>query len=246
MKKINKILGIIVIVASIILLLVTIFKLIENSIEYDKNNELVNQLIEDTVQIEENESNTKENTLSIDWKKLKEINEDIIGWIEIKDTNINYPILKDNDLYYLKHSFNKDYNSNGSIFTTTYKPFENKETIIYGHNMRNDIMFSELSKYMEEQFLYSHLEFKIYTPNEKFLATIFSCYSIDVNTVENNIKNLSFDEEIKYYKNKSKYSITNVDNIKKIVKLSTCSYQDNHRVPTEKRYFIVAKIEKIW
>lgn len=245
MKKTKNILASLLIIACMTLLIICTYKLIENTVEYEKNNDLINQLIDDVVEVEVNEENTDEDTLSIDWKKLKEINEDIIGWIKIKDTNINYPILKDKNLYYLKHSYNKEYNSNGSIFTMNSKPFEENKTIIYGHNMRNGIMFSELGRYLEEQFLYSHLEFEIYTPEGKFLATIFSCYSIDVNIEKNNIKNLDFDEEIKYYKNASKYSITNVDNIKKIIKLSTCSYLNNRSVPTEKRYYIVAKIEKM-
>ena len=91
---------------------------------------------------------TKEESLFpspiIDWEKLKAINEDIVGWIKIDNTNIDYPILhSNNDLYYLKHNYMKEYNSNGSIFTINNLPFEDKETIVHGHNMRNGIMFSE-------------------------------------------------------------------------------------------------------
>ena len=96
------------------------------------------QVLADNVIIE---SNDEEKT-KIDWQKLKSINRDIIGWIKIENTNINYPILQDNDeLKYLRHSFNKEYNKNGSIFTLNNRPFEDKKTVLYGHNMKNETMF---------------------------------------------------------------------------------------------------------
>ena len=61
---------------------------------------------------------------------------------------------------------------------------------------------------------------------------------------EKNIKNLSFEEEIEYYKNASKYFIDNIGEIKKIVKLSTCSYLNNLTTPTNQRYFLVASLKK--
>lgn len=182
----------------------------------------------------------------INWEELKEINKDIIGWIRIADTKIDYPIMQDNNkLKYLKCSFDGRNNSNGSIFTINHNPFTDSVTTIYGHNMRSGIMFSSLSKYMNEQFFREHPTFNIYTKNQNYIAKVFSIYSIGVNTEENNIKQLSFEEEIEYYKNNSKYFVDNIGEIKKIVKLSTCSYLSNHTTPTNQRYFLVAKLEKI-
>lgn len=181
----------------------------------------------------------------INWDRLYEINKDIIGWIKIENTNINYPILKDNEnLKYLKHSYNGT-NNNGSIFTLNVDPFNDENTVIYGHNMRNGTMFSELSKYMNKNFLDEHSTILIYTKNQNYKATVFSCYSIEVNQEEKNIEALEFKDEIEYYKNISKYKINNVENIKKIIKLSTCSYLNNHTTPTNQRYYIVAKLEKV-
>ena len=98
---------------------------------------------------------------------------------------------------------------------------------------------------MEKDFLKEHPDFEIYTRNQNYKATIFSCYSIGVNKEENNIKSLNFEEEIEYYKNASKHYIENIGEIKKIVKLSTCSYLNNHTVPTDQRYYIIAKLEKV-
>lgn len=239
--KCKKIPIIILIFIMIIVFSISCYILFKNLKEYNENNKATDELIEESIKIDEE---TQEKI--IDWNYLKSINEDIIGWIEIEDTNINYPILKDNDnLYYLKHTFDKKYNSNGSIFTTNLNPFEDEETIIYGHNMKNGSMFSNLGNYLNKEFLYSHLKFKIYTPNCNYEATVFSAYSIGVTTESNNIKSLNFEEKIRYYKNAGKYKIESNENISKIVKLSTCSYINARTAPTDQRYYIVASISQI-
>ena len=218
--------------------------LISNFLQYKVSNNSNLQLIEDVFTKNKTEENT-EKTI-IDWDKLSNINTDIIGWIKINDTNIDYPILKDTDnLKYLKHSFGGKYNNNGSIFTLNNNPFQDYETVLYGHNMKSGIMFSELGKYMNKEFFDKHSSFEIYTKNQNYKATVFSCYSIGINKEENNIKLLDFEEQVEYYKKASKYSVDNVSEIKKIVKLSTCSYLNNHTTPTDQRYYIVAKVEKV-
>ncbi len=111
--------------------------------------------------------------------------------------------------------------------------------------MKNRTMFSELDRYMDRKFLEEHSIIEIYTENQNYRAIIFSCYSIGVNIEKNNIKLLDFKGEIEYYKKKSKHSISNVGEVEKILKLSTCSYLNNRTIPTNQRYYIVAKLEKI-
>lgn len=235
-----KVLIVLLILICIIAFCFYIFIIFNDFQEKEESNKDTENLIKETIIV--NEETEEKN---IDWNKLKEINKDIIAWIEIPDTIINYPILKDNNLYYLKHSYNKKYNSNGSIFTTNKNPFEEFETLLYGHNMKNGSMFSILDKYMDEDFLYTHQKFKIYTPNENYEATIFSVYSIGVNTESNNIKKLNFDERIDYYKKASKITIKLDKEITKIVKLSTCSYLNAKTSPTDQRYYIIAYLESI-
>ena len=232
-----KILVIILILISFIVFFSCSYLLLKDLFELKENNETTENLIEDSIKTDEE---TQETT--IDWDYLKSVNNDIVGWIEIENTNINYPILKDKNLYYLKHSFDKKYNSNGSIFTTTPSPFIDDETIIYGHNMKNGTMFSNLGKYLNKDFLDSHSKIKIYTPECNYEGTIFSVYSIGIETESNNIKSLSFDERIDYYQKASKYNMKNNIEICKIVKLSTCSYINAKTRPTDQRYYILASI----
>lgn len=216
---------------------ISCYILLKDFKEYKESDKSTEKLIEETIEIKEE---TQER--SIDWEYLKSINKDIIAWIEIENTKIDYPILNDKDVYYLKHTFDKKYNSNGSIFTTNSYPFEDKETIVYGHNMKNGSMFSDLGKYLNKDFLNSHFNFKIYTPTCNYEARIFSVYSIGVETESNNIKSLNFEDRIEYYKKASEYNIETDSNIKKIVKLSTCSYLNATTIPTDQRYYIVANL----
>ena len=228
-----------VIILFLIIFVISLYILINEFVEYKVSNDSNIELIENVITNKGNEEK-----MDIQWEKIKNINQDIIGWIKIEDTNINYPILKDNNsLKYLKYTHDGKYNKNGSIFTLDEDPFNERITTIHGHNMKNGLMFSELSKYMSEKFLKEHSTFYIYTEKQNYKATIFSCYSINVNTEENNIKWLDSDGEIDYYKNISKYSVEDIGQIDKIVKLSTCSYFDNTTSPTSQRYFIVAKLE---
>lgn len=232
----------IVIIVFMIILVISLYLFIRDFLEYKESNDTIIELSESVI-IEESDKEK----LIIDWEKLESINKDIVGWIKIDNTKINYPILKDDDnLKYLKHSYDGKYNSNGSIFTLNSNPFNDNVTVMYGHNMKSGIMFSELGKYMNEEFLKEHSSFEIYTKNQNYKATIFSCYSIGIVEEENNIKLLNFKDEIEYYKKASKYFIEDIDKIEKIVKLSTCSYLNNHTTPTNQRYFVVAKLEKVY
>jgi len=216
---------------------VSSYLIMKDFFEYEKNNNSTEQLIQEVVEVDEN---TEESY--INWEQLNTINNDIVAWIEIENTNINYPILRDNNLYYINHSYDKKYSKSGSIFTTNAEFFEDDETIIYGHNMKNGTMFSELGKYLNKDFLDAHDIIKIYTPSGDYECKIFSVYSIGIDNENNNIKSLSFDERIEYYKNSSKYTVNNVDDINKILKLSTCSYINAKTSPTDQRYFILASV----
>lgn len=111
--------------------------------------------------------------------------------------------------------------------------------------MKSKIMFSQLDQYMKEEFFNKHSIFYIYTKEQNYKAEIFSVYSIGITTEENNMKDLDFEGKIKYYKKASKFSVENLGEIKKIVKLSTCSYLNNHTTPTNQRYYIVASLKKV-
>lgn len=163
---------------------------------------------------------------------LSDINKDYRGWINIDGTNIDYPVLqaKDNN-YYLKKDINKNYLPSGSIFLDyRNNRFEDSNTVIYGHYMRNNTMFGELKKFKDKKFFDKNNKIYIETPDGKKLEyKIFSVYTTDANY---NYIQTSFNSKSDYkqflnkIKNKSLYN-TNVEVSEndKILTLSTCSYE---------------------
>ena len=87
----------------------------------------------------------------IDLDALQEINPEAVGWIQIPDTVISYPLLHTSDnSYYLTHTFQKEKNRTGSIFieSSNKNDLTDLHTIIYGHNMRSGAMFADLKNYL--------------------------------------------------------------------------------------------------
>ena len=127
----------------------------------------------------ENEDDKLENP--INFEELKNINSDAVAWIRIKDTSINYPIVqaKDND-YYLHKDINKKYSTCGWIFMDwqNSETFIDKNTVIYGHNIKSGVMFADLLKIQRNQ-LGKDITIEIYTPDEKLEYKVYSSYMIE-------------------------------------------------------------------
>ncbi len=187
----------------------------------------------------------------IDFSKLKEVNNAIVGWIIIDGTQVNYPIVKGkNNSYYLNHSYDKSYNSYGSIFMDyrSDENFSDLNTFIYGHYTSNGSMFGELKKYMEESFYKEHPFFYILTPNGNYKVDVISAYTDDALSSSYNIKfdNLNdYQTYIEKIRLKSRYS-TDISinyNLDKIISLYSCSHESGSKT---ERYFIHGKIMKLY
>ena len=160
--------------------------------------------------------------------------EDYRGWIKVDNTNIDYPIVqgKDNS-FYLDKDINKNYLSSGSIFMNYLNHgFNDENTVLFGHHMRNKTMFAQLEKYKEKEFFQNDNDIKIEVENDKVLTyKVFSVYVTDANDnyIKTNFDNKSeYKEFLDKIKNKSIYkSDINVDENDKIITLSTCSYEFN-------------------
>ena len=112
-------------------------------------------------------------------KELQEINADVKGWIQIKDTNINYPVLQttDND-YYLTHNYKKQKNKYGSIYLKNEVNIDdnNSNLILYGHNMKDDKMFNNLLKYEDQNYYEEHKEITLVTQKEERKYQIIAAF----------------------------------------------------------------------
>ena len=140
---------------------------------YKKAKDTYSKIAKENVKISKNER-------KIDFKKLKSQNQDIAGWIYIRGTTIDYPIVqgKDNEEY-LHHDFNKKKSSSGTIFldNNCKKDFTSDNNIIYGHHMKNGTMFAQLLKFREKSFLKKHNEIMIFTPDRTIHLKVISAYA---------------------------------------------------------------------
>ena len=117
--------------------------------------------------------------IKVDFEKLKSINEDIIGWIFIPGTDVNYPILAGEDnSYYLSHDASGRYSPDGAIFvdmenSTAMTDFD---TVIYGHNMSTGTMFKTLHNYEDSDFLDNYRGVYVYLPGRTLCYKVFAAY----------------------------------------------------------------------
>ena len=115
----------------------------------------------------------------INWKKLHKINPDIVAWIKVPGTKIDYPVLhchKWNE--YLHKDYEGKESEPGSVFiqAESSEDFSDFHIIIYGHNMRNKSMFGSLHSYEDGSFRKNHKKIYIYQPGKAIRATIYSAY----------------------------------------------------------------------
>lgn len=121
--------------------------------------------------------------IPIDFEALQEQNEDVYAWIRIPGTNVDYPILQDGEDngYYLNHTIDGIEAIEGSIYTENYnnKDFDDPNTVIYGHNMKNGSMFRTLHNYEDKAFFDENREIFIYLPDRILEYRIFAAYIYD-------------------------------------------------------------------
>lgn len=185
-----------------------------------------------------------------EYQELKQQNEEMIGWITIPDTNIDYPVMQTTDnQYYLKHDFNKEEDDNGCIFVDSRNKLDGSDSnlIIYGHNMRSGTMFGNLKEYQDEEFLRQHPQIEFNTLYEKRKYDIIAVCLAKVEYQD--------EEVFRYYnylgaKSQEEFDIflENVNNMNiygneidityedELIMLSTCSYYVE-----DGRMFLLAK-----
>ena len=175
-------------------------------------------------------------------EELKSINSDYKMWIQIENTNINYPVVQssDND-YYLKHNFRKESNISGTVFVESANDIDNdKNIILYGHNMRNGTMFNNITNYKEESFFNEDNKINIIMNNTLYEYEVFSVYVKNVNEVNLAIGFANEDEFINYAYNEADESLYKKDvdfsAEDNLITLVTCSYEF-----TDARTIVVAR-----
>lgn len=116
----------------------------------------------------------------IDFEQLKKINSDVVGWIYVPGTKIDYPIVKGEDNEeYLHKTFDGKKNSSGAVFMDKdgKSNFLADNNLIYGHHMKNGTMFADLLKFREPSFVKKNQEIVIITPKQTKRLKVISAYA---------------------------------------------------------------------
>lgn len=174
-RRKNMILNVIL-VAAIVVFCVSAFKLLQIGKGY-KDGQSEYEKVRD-VAIKNADDKEK---FRVDFDELMKINDDTVGWIRFykEPSQINYPVVQgeDNDLY-LHKTFSANENTLGAIFVdaAASSDFTDKNTIIYGHRMKDGSMFRKLEEYKDKDFWKENPYFYIYTPDGKEIT--YKIYSV--------------------------------------------------------------------
>lgn len=193
--------------------------------------------------------NTDDENLNkkVDFASLEKEEEDIYAWIRIPGTSVDYPILqsgtdKDDDDYWLNHNIDGSSGYPGTIFTERMfgKDFKNFNTVIYGHNMKNQTMFGGLHNYSDKEFFEKNKYVYVYTAQMTYKYEIICAGTISDVHLAVAYNGYKTEPQRQEFLN---YLLSNAENVSEestgiydsYITLSTCNGND------EQRYVILAK-----
>lgn len=123
----------------------------------------------------------------VDFAALKEVNSDVVAWLTMTGTPIDYPVAQGEDnQYYLKHLFTKDPGVAGCLFldAANDRDFGDANSVIYGHHMKNSSMFGSLDGFKEQSYYEEHPSLTLYTPDRVYTVELFAAYVVKSNSEE--------------------------------------------------------------
>ncbi len=161
-------------------------------------------------------------------EEIKEVNEDIVGWLKVDNTKIDYPVVKGEDnKFYLTHDLDKNKNSAGWIFMDYKNNLDDQNIVIYGHHRRDGSMFGTIDKLFKS----NGGKITLVINGENRIYQIFSIYKTTSTDyyASRNFDNL--EETIKEFLDKSEVDFKQKDiSTEQIITLSTCTNDNKGRI----------------
>ena len=230
----------ILLLASICLMCFSGYKLYTGLKEYQQGDSTYKEIAGDTslASVEDNKVN---------FEYLAGINPDVVGWLYMEDSSINYPVVQgvDND-YYLEHLFNGTTNHMGCIFVDyrNTPKFQDTNTAMYAHHMRNGSMFADLEKFKSQDYYEGHKTLYLQTPDGDYLIEPFAGCLL---SGQEDFIQMKFDSDDAYFEyvnnfiaNSTFKSDVELMAQDPIVSMVTCSYDFE-----DARYAVFAKITPV-
>ena len=114
--------------------------------------------------------------------ELQAINPDVLGWLTIDDTHIDYPVvIGETDMEYVNKDVYGDFALSGSIFmdSDNARDLSDAYTLVYGHHMDNGAMFGDVVEFVNTDYFESHPSGTLYLPDATYTIEIFACVQVD-------------------------------------------------------------------
>ncbi len=246
MSKIQKAVILIIRLIAIAILLVIIAVSARDLLEYNKGKTEAQALRVRVVEPIEPVEEKDIPPISVDFDALKKENGDVIGWLYCENTPINYPVVQseDND-YYLRRGLDGKHLYSGTLFADyrSAGDFSGKNTLIYGHNMKNAEMFGSLINYENQEYFNKYPRMYLLTPSGNYKIELVAGIK-EPSTSELYDALVNRDEAGRYIKEalsssmfESGYTYSESD---RFITLSTCSYDY-----ADARFIVVGVLEKI-
>lgn len=172
-------------------------------LEYRKGDKIYENAMEFVIEADapvevKDEASMKRTYTEIDFAGMRAVNEDVIGWIQIPDSPVDYPLLDaDDNKYYLNHTYDRQWSSYGSIFLEPRNnpDLSERHLVIYGHNMVNESMFGSLLEYKNQEYADTHPEITVCMTDRDLTYRIFSAYTAHVDSAA---YRMSFSEDASF------------------------------------------------
>lgn len=237
----------IVTIASAAVFIYAAYNLGDVLIDYYKNRQLMNEMQGMYYAIDDDEPTGNE--IRPGFLPLLEQNEDVVGWITIDGTQIDYPIVQAEDnFHYLTRNFYHEESRAGSIYLdyrNDVKLANERNVILYGHRMRDGSMFENLTKYLDEDFFNEYRTIEFDTLYDSYVGEVFAVYQTltTFNYIETHFEHdAAFGELLNNIRETTHFSndveVTEED---MILTLSTCDYKLDYN---EGRLVLQAKLTK--
>ena len=229
MKNLKKIFYIIILLLFIGVMLMSGTLFLKDK-KQDKDEEKVFEELENII---EDTSNNQDNNIK-DYSELFNMNKDMIAWIKINGTTLDYPVMqtKDRPNYYLRKNFYKEYSYYGTPYLQENCDINNSDNlIIYGHHINNSKMFGVLESYKNKNFYDEHNVIDFITKDNKYSYKIIYVFKTSATKGFKYYEYCNFEDESRFntFNNKCKeLAFYNTDVSvcydDKLLTLSTCDY----------------------
>ncbi len=237
-KRNGRILSTILIVVGVALLLVAGGLFIHAQLDYaatDANNEKLAAY----ATISDDAATDDGCPITVDWESLKAVNDDVVGWVYIPGTNVNFPVYQgETNETYLRTSATGEYSVGGQIFMD----YENarpglvdRQTILYGHHLNNGAMFAQIDEFANQNGLESLQTIWYLTETATYELEPLCFYKTPATNAEARTVTWASDEDFHSFLSgivgqataKSDAAVAKIDSISKVLSLCTCDYEND-------------------